>query len=107
MKIKSGKIERIPSVYSEELFKMIQTMMHLEKEMRPSVEDLMSHPKISKIIKEQDVQNYMVNQKRREEDLIKKEKAVKEKEAEIERKLKEIEEKEKQLADQEAKLKSR
>jgi hypothetical protein len=52
MKIKSGKIERIPSSYSEELFRMIQSMMHLEKEMRPNVEDLMSHPRISKIIKE-------------------------------------------------------
>lgn len=104
MKIKSGKIERIPSVYSDDLFRMIQAMMHLEKEKRPSVEDLMSHPKISKIIKEHDVQNYIVNQKRKEEDLLKKEKAVKEREVEIEKKLKEVEEKEKQLADLEAKL---
>lgn len=30
MKIKSGKIERIPSQYSDELFKVIQLMMHLD-----------------------------------------------------------------------------
>jgi hypothetical protein len=47
MKIKSGKIERIPSQYSDELFKVIQSMMNLDKDRRPAVEDLMAHPKIS------------------------------------------------------------
>lgn len=41
MKIKAGKIDRVPSQYSEELFKVISTMMSVEKEKRPSVEDLM------------------------------------------------------------------
>jgi hypothetical protein len=44
MKIKSGKIDKIPSQYSDELFRVIQWMMSLEKEKRPSVEDLMVHP---------------------------------------------------------------
>jgi hypothetical protein len=52
MKIKSGKIERIPSQYSDELFKVIQMMMNLDQLKRPNVEDLMSHPKISQYIKE-------------------------------------------------------
>lgn len=95
MKIKSGKIERIPSQYSDELFKIIQAMMHLDKESRPSVEDLMQHPRLSKYIKEQSMRELLSNTKRKEEELLKKEKAVKDKEAEIERKLKDIEEKEK------------
>jgi len=44
MKIKSGKIDRIPSQYSDELFKVIQWMMHLEGTKRASVEELMLHP---------------------------------------------------------------
>ena len=48
MKIKSGKIERIPSQhYSEELWRTIQVMLTLEQTARPTVEDLMAHPKIS------------------------------------------------------------
>lgn len=48
MKIKSGKIERIPSHhYSEELWRTIQVMLTLEQTARPTVEDLMAHPKIS------------------------------------------------------------
>jgi len=69
--------------------------MHLDKESRPSVEDLMQHPRLSKYIKEQSMRELLSNTKRKEEELLKKEKAVKEKEAEIERKLKDIEEKEK------------
>jgi NIMA (never in mitosis gene a)-related kinase len=52
MKIQSGKIERIPSQYSDELFKVIQCMMSLDQHKRPTVEDLMQHPKISQAIKE-------------------------------------------------------
>lgn len=85
MKIKSGKIDRIPSQYSDELFKQIQLMMHLEKEVRPSVEDLMQHPKISHHIKEQNMRDLVTSTKRKEEELVKKEKLIKEKEAEIER----------------------
>jgi uncharacterized protein (DUF3084 family) len=44
MKIKQGKIDRIPSQYSEELFKVIQWMMNLDKEKRASVEELMMNP---------------------------------------------------------------
>lgn len=57
MKIKSGKIDPIPSQYSDELFKMIKWMMSQEKEQRPSVEDIMPHPKISHFLKEQSMKD--------------------------------------------------
>ena len=41
MKIKAGKVDRIPTQYSDELFKVISSMMSVEKDKRPSVEDLM------------------------------------------------------------------
>jgi hypothetical protein len=60
-------------------------MMHLEKEKRPSVEDLMSHPKISHWVKENHMKDILSSTKKKEEELIKKEKQVKEKELEIEK----------------------
>jgi uncharacterized protein (DUF3084 family) len=86
---------------------MIQVMMHLEKEKRPSVEDLMQHPKLSQYIKEYSMRDMIMNTKKKEEDIIKKEKLVKEKEADIEKRLKEIEEKEKQLKELEERLLAR
>jgi hypothetical protein len=85
MKIKSGKIDRIPSTYSDELFKVIQTMMHLDKERRPSVEDLLVHPKISQFLKEAHLKESFTAIKRKEEDLLKKEKQIKEKEQDLEK----------------------
>ena len=85
MKIKNGKIERIPSQYTEELFKVIQWMMNLDKNKRPSVEDLMHHPKISKYIKESGIKEVMSGIKKKEDELIKKEKVIKDKETDIEK----------------------
>lgn len=85
MKIKNGKIERIPSQYTEELFKVIQWMMNLDKNKRPSVEDLMQHPKISKYIKESGIKEVMSGIKKKEDELIKKEKVIKDKETDIEK----------------------
>lgn len=59
--------------------------MHLEKDLRPNVEDLMQHPKISHHIKEQNMRDIIASTKRKEEDLIKKEKLIKEKELAIEK----------------------
>lgn len=50
------------------------------------------------------MREFVSNTKRKEDDLIKKEKLIKEREADIERKLKEIEEKEKMLNDLEEQL---
>lgn len=97
MKIKSGKIDRIPNKYSDELFRVVQWMMSLEKEKRPSVEDLMVHPQICYRLRDRRLREMQSNIKRKEEDLLKKERVVKEKESDIEKQMKEIEEKERQL----------
>ena len=64
---------------------MIQMMMHLECTQRPSVDDLMQHPKISQHIKEQSMREVVHNIKKKEEDLLKKEKVIKEKESDLEK----------------------
>lgn len=107
MKIKSGKIDRIPSAYSDELFRTIQSMMNLDKHKRPSVEDLMQHPQVSFRIKDQNIKDVYSGVKRKEEDILKKDKMVKEREADLDRQLKEIEEKENQLKEWEERLLAR
>ena len=52
-------------------------MMHLDKERRPSVEDLMQHPRISQYIRETNMKDIMYNIKKKEEDLTKKEATIK------------------------------
>ena len=42
-KIKAGKIDRIPKIYSEELWKFIMTMITQDPTNRPSVDDLLKH----------------------------------------------------------------
>lgn len=80
MKIKAGKFERIPSQYSDDLFKVIQCMMSIDQAQRPNVEDLMQHPRISRIIKELQFKDIMSSVKRKEADLGKREAELKEKE---------------------------
>lgn len=107
MKIKSGKIERIPSQYSDELFKVIQCMMSLDQAQRPNVEDLMSHPMISKIIKEQHFKDVCAGIKRKETELIKREADIKLREETQEKELKDLSENERRLNEMEERLKAR
>lgn len=41
-KIKAGKIERIPAMYSDELMDVISSMIMQDPDRRPSVDQLMS-----------------------------------------------------------------
>lgn len=77
MKIKAGKMERIPSQYSDELYKIIQSMMEIDHLKRPNVEDLMQHPKISKVIKELAFKDVCSGIKRKEADLQKRDEDLK------------------------------
>ena len=45
-KIKSGKIERIPAQYSDELFEVLRSMIDVNSATRPGCEELMRHPKV-------------------------------------------------------------
>ena len=107
MKIKSGKIDRIPSTYSDELFKVIQCMMSLDQATRPSVEDLMSHPLISKIIKEQHFKDVCSSIKRKEAELAKREGDLKAKEEAQSKEEEEIKEAERRLQEMEERIKIR
>jgi hypothetical protein len=55
-------------------------MMSLDQQSRPTVEDLMSHPLISKIIKEQHFKDVFGGIKRKEAELSKRETELKAKE---------------------------
>jgi NIMA (never in mitosis gene a)-related kinase 2 len=90
LKIKAGKFERIPSQYSDDLFKMIKWMMSIEQSQRPNVEDLMQHPRISKFIKELQFKDIWASAKRKEAELLKREADLKAREDDQLRELKEI-----------------
>lgn len=47
MKIKNGKYDRIPDRYSDELWAVIQTMLQLNSESRPSVDELLKLPSVA------------------------------------------------------------
>lgn len=64
-KIKLGKINRIPEHFSEELFHVLKSMISIDPSDRPSVEQLMVHPRICFVIKQLEV-------KRREGDVQRK-----------------------------------
>jgi hypothetical protein len=55
-------------------------MMSLDQSTRPTVEDLMSHPMISKIIKEQHFKDMGTSIKRKDAELLKRETDIKLKE---------------------------
>lgn len=104
LKIKEGKFNRLPKIYSEELWRVITLMLSPEKEKRPAVEDLLNFPQISMRLREKRLKESLSKLKRREEELKAKELKFAELEAQLlkhqeELKLKntEIEEKDKLL----------
>lgn len=106
-KIKSGRIERLPSQYSDELFIVIQKMMDLDDQRRPSVNDLMVHPKICFMLRNMHLGDMRQNIGRKQQQLKEMEKTLKEKEKQMEKLTKEIEEKENFLNNWETQLKQR
>lgn len=65
-KIKLGKIERIPSHFSDELFHVICSMINVSVDRRPSVEDLMMHPRICFVVKALEVRRKDADVRRKE-----------------------------------------
>jgi hypothetical protein len=82
-KIKSGKIERIPPQYSDDLMAVITSMIIQEPDKRPSVEKLLSLPHIAARHKELKIREKKEWIKRKEADVKRREQNVKEKEAQI------------------------
>ena len=84
LKIKSGKIEKIPEIYSQNLEKVILWMINVEQDKRPSIKDIISIPEVSFRIKEkkikegyQKLKKYESELKLREDNLIEEEKKLK------------------------------
>lgn len=46
IKIKSGKTDKLPSRYSEELQRVISWMLTVDSNKRPSIEDLINLPQV-------------------------------------------------------------
>jgi serine/threonine protein kinase len=71
-KIKKGTILPIPSVYSPELFDVIEKMICVDVQKRLSCEQLMEHPKICFVLRALRLKEMEANVKRKEEELKKK-----------------------------------
>ena len=92
MKIKSGKYDRIPIRYSEELQRVIRGMLEIDVERRVSIGDLMGIGNVVIRIREKKFRDKYEGLKKREEELKKKEEEMKEWQEKIERKEKELRE---------------
>lgn len=110
-KIKDGKYNRLPKIYSEELWRVITLMLAPNQEKRPAVEDLLNIPQISLRLRENRLKSSFAKLKKREEDMKAKElkfvdlenQLLKLKE-ELKQKATELESKDKQLKDKEEEL---
>ena len=97
LKIKSGKVENIPEIYSKNLEKIILWMMNVEQDKRPSIRDIITIPEVNIRIKEkkikdgyQKLKKFEIELKLREENLIEEEKKLKMKEKFLEEREKNI-----------------
>jgi NIMA (never in mitosis gene a)-related kinase len=73
VKVRSGKVEKLPTRYSEELQRVVNWMLSLDPNLRPSVEDLLNLPQISLRIREKKLRENQLALKKKEEELKKKE----------------------------------
>jgi len=90
IKIKAGKFERLPIRYSEDLQKLIEVMLNVNPERRPSVEDLLTIPQVSMRIKEKRVRDKLSQLRQTESDLVKKEEDLKQLESSLSKKEEEL-----------------
>ena len=90
MKIKSGKFEKISKRYSEELWRVINLMLNVNYEKRPSTDELLNIPQVVIRIREKRIKDALNKIKLLEEKLNLKEKELKEKEEELNKREKKI-----------------
>jgi serine/threonine protein kinase len=107
LKIKSGKVERIGSRYSEELSRIIMWLLSTDQDRRPSCEDMLNIPQVSLRLRERRLKENMVKLKKFEESLTAKEKELNDREKEIEIRISALIEKEEKLSEWEKKLTER
>ncbi len=83
MKIKTGRFDRLPLRYSEELQKVLMHMLRINPEERPKTEDLLGIPQIALRIKEGKLKEHYAQLKHKEEGLSRTQKELEEKEREM------------------------
>ena len=69
LKIKSGKFDRLPLRYSEDLQHLIESMLNTNCVMRPTVSDLLNIPHVALRIKERKLRERHVVVKQREDEM--------------------------------------
>jgi serine/threonine protein kinase len=90
MKIKSGKFDRLPPRYSEDLQMVIRSMIEVNPEKRANVQNLLSLPHLEIRVREKMVREMYGGLKTREEELKKKMEEILRREDEIKKREEEI-----------------
>ena len=101
LKIKSGKVDKLPDKYSDNLCKVIFWMMNVEQEKRPSIKDIIMIPEVNIRIKERKVKEGYQKLKKYENELKIKEESLMETEKKLKMKEKYLDEREKNIIQRE------
>jgi len=107
LKIKSGKVEKIPEIYSQNLEKIIHWMMNVEQDKRPSIRDIISIPEVNIRIREKKIKDGYQKLKKLENELKLREENLIEGEKKLKMKEKFLEEREKNIVKRENYIKIR
>ena len=83
LKIRDGKYERVPELYSEELMRVITWMIKKDPKERPSVEDLLNLPNVSIRLREKNMKKHMSQIDKVSKELEKKQKELDQKQREL------------------------
>jgi NIMA (never in mitosis gene a)-related kinase len=73
VKIRAGNFEKIPSKYSDEVWRVIIWMINVDSALRPSVDDLLNLPQVSLRLREKKLRENSNSMKKKEEELKKRE----------------------------------
>ena len=107
LKIKSGKVESIPNIYSNNLCKVISMLMNIDQNLRPNIKEIISIPEISIRIKEKKIKENLKKLKKLENELKMREINLKEKEEALLMKEKYLNEREKNVSQREQYIKKK
>ena len=107
LKIKSGKVDNIPNIYSEKLCKVISMLLNIDQNVRPNIKEIISIPEISLRIKEKKIKENLKKLKKMENELRIRELNTKEKEEELLIKEKYLNEREKNISQREEYIKNK
>eukprot|EP00826_Nyctotherus_ovalis_P030972 TRINITY_DN2472_c0_g4_i1.p1 TRINITY_DN2472_c0_g4~~TRINITY_DN2472_c0_g4_i1.p1 ORF type:complete len:351 (+),score=102.84 TRINITY_DN2472_c0_g4_i1:209-1261(+) len=97
IKIREGKFDRLPMRYSEELQGLLETMIRVNPEERPSIEDILKIPQIALRIREAKFKHSYKQLKARQDTLVQREKELEGEESKLREQQELLESKEREL----------